>query len=147
MPAFTKKWYRSKGFAESPIYLEANGIDFLYRVYGGATSRIIGSCYSFENPTTVSAAEFDANIVKWRNLCLYVATFKPIKGTPMYFGRIDQSYARNDIDDGADDFVGGNPNAKQVWIDPKRAITYLVLVGEPRRLIQDKVVMSQIGNA
>lgn len=121
----------------------------MFRVYGGATSKIIGSCYSLSNPVTVSAAEFDANIVKWGNLCLYVAAFKVWKGTPMYIGRIDQSYVRKgkDIDGGNDVFIGGNRNAKQVWIDPKKAMTHLILVGKPSRLLQDRVVVSRGGRA
>ena len=147
MPVITEKWLSDCGFAEVPEYLEASGTENLYRVFGGATSQIIGQCYSFENPATVSAAEFDSNIVKWGNLCLYVAHFKPSKGTPMYYGRIDQSYSMKNEGDGVERFMGGKADAKQIWIDPKRAITSLILVGEPRRLIQDKVVMSHAGNA
>lgn len=148
----TKEWLLNTGFSEPPAYKEAAGTETLYRVYGGG-SRIIGSCYSFENPTSVSQAEFDSNIVKWGNLCLWVATFKPMKGTPMYVGRIDQSFERKsgrdveNVDDGNDVFLGGRFNAQQVWIDPKRAIAYLSLIGNPRRLKQDKTVISIMGNA
>lgn len=143
MPAFTENWFRSKGFAEPPTYMEAKGIVTLYRVYGGVTSRIIGSCYSFTNPLTVTNAEFDLNIVKWGNLCLYVATFETSAGTPMYIGRIDQSLERKDLSEfGSGIIFGGNVNAQQVWIDPDRAITYLRLIGTPRRLIQDKVFVA-----
>jgi len=147
MTAFTEQWFRSKGFSEQPVFHEADGTETLFRVYGGATSKIVGSCYSMSNPVTVSAAEFDANIVKWGNLCLYVATFKVSKGTPMYIGRIDQSYSRKDIDDGTDVFIGGNTNAKQVWIDPKKAMTHLILVGKPSRLQQDRMVVAREGRA
>lgn len=147
MAAFSEQWFRSKGFSEPPVYREGTGTEILYRVYGGATSRIVGSCYSFDEPRSVTSAELNSNIVKWGNLCLYLATFKVSRGTPMYVGRIDQSFRRKDIDDGTDSFYGGNDHARQVWIDPAKAITYLILVGHPRQLLQDKTVVSRVASA
>lgn len=146
MSAFTENWWRSKGFGEMPRYYEADGTERIFRVYGGETSKLYGSCYSFSNPRTVSNAEFDANIVKWGNTCLWIAEFSAKKGTPFYVGRIDQSYERKDIDDGEDVFLGGNWKAEQIWIDPVRAPAYLTHV-KSTKLIQDKVVMTRTGNA
>lgn len=147
MAAFSEQWFRSKGFADAPTYVEGKGTETLYRVYGGATSRIIGSCFSFQRPGNVSSAERDSNIAKWGNLCLYVATFSVVLRAPMWVGRIDQSFSRKDLDDGNDVVLDGDRNAQQVWIDPKRAAAYLILIGYPTRLIQDKVIHAGVAHA
>lgn len=122
MGALFDAWWKSNGFSTVPTYHEADGTGLLFRVYGGHTSKPSGSFYSLSDPEAVSAAESNSNIVKWGNLCLYVATFRARKGTPMYAGRGDQCYERKDIDSGEDVFVGGSFDAKQVWIDKRRAL-------------------------
>lgn len=129
------------GFEDYPEYREALGTETLYRVFGGATSRITGRYYTFEKPRNLTAAELNLNVVKWGNLCLYVATFQVTKGTPMYIGRVDQSF-HTSVDGGQDIFLGGNHNAKQVWIDLHKALIGLRLVGEPERLLQDAFVVA-----
>jgi len=141
MSAFTESWWRSKGFAECPTYAEAKGNETLYRVCGGPTSRAYGSCYSLTKPTSVSAAEFDANIVKWGNRCYYFIAFRVLEGAPLYIGKIDQTYKRTDEDDGEDVFIWGNLDAKQVWIDPNKAPAYLTPLSLPQPLRQDVSVV------
>lgn len=156
MTQFKANWFLDEGFVEAPTYVEAHGGEMLYRVFDTADaaaragSKITGKFYSFTNPLTVTEADRHLNIVKWGNRCLYVATFRATEGTPMFVGRIDQCFARKDPGEvgsqrgaGAREIAfGGNPNAKQVWIEPDRALIYLTLVGTPRRLIQDKVVVA-----
>lgn len=140
MSAVTESWWRGKGFAECPRFQEGTGNETVWRVCGGPTSLIFGSCYSFTKPTSVSAAEFDANIVKWGNLCRYFVGFQVRKGTPLWVGRIDQTYERADEDDGKDAFVWGNNESEQVWIDPKRAMSCLTLLHPIQPLRQDVTV-------
>ena len=121
MSAITQLWWRAKGFSEFPRLQEAEGTEILYRVFGGPTSKLYGSCYSLQKPTSVSDAEFNSNIVKWGNRCFYVASFRIKPRTPMYIGKIDQAYERSDEDDGKDVFLWGNKNAEQVWIDPAKS--------------------------
>lgn len=142
MSAYSLDGFISLGFAEPPTYREADGGETLYRVFGGG-SRIVGSFFSFDDPVTVSSAEFNANIVKWGNSCLYVARFNVRAGTPMYVGRIDQSWAPPGV--GGDVFLGGNRNALQVWIEAKRALLSLTLIGTPRTLLQDRTVVLREG--
>jgi len=143
MSAEYKDWapYRSKGFADYPEYRPALGTETLFRVFGGARSRITGEFYTFDKPRSLTAAELNLNVAKWGNLCLYVATFHVTKGTPMYIGRIDQSF-HTYADGGHEIFLGGNPNAKQVWIEYHKAMLGLRLVGEPERLLQDAFIVA-----
>jgi len=129
------------GFADYPEYRPASGTQTLYRVFGGATSRITGEFYTFEKPRSLTAAELNLNVAKWGNLCLYVATFHVTEGTPMYIGRIDQRF-HTYADGGHEIFLGGNPNAKQVWIEYHKAMLGLRLVGEPERLLQDAFIVA-----
>lgn len=144
MSAISVDGFISKGFAEPPVYREARGTETLHRVFGGS-SDIVGSFFTLDDPVDVSSAEFNSNIVKWGNLCLYVARFTVQAGTPMYVGRVDQSWVRPGMDDGVDVFVGGNRDALQVWIERRRVLTSLSLVGRPRTLLQDRAVMSREG--
>ena len=135
-----------KGFAEPPTYREAVGGETLYRVFGG-TSGIVGEFFSLVDPADVSSAEFNSNIVKWGNRCLYVARFKVQAGTPMYVGRVDQGFAPPGMDDDDGSWVGGNRDALQVWIDRRHVLTTLTLLGRPRTLLQDRTVVLRGGHA
>lgn len=135
-----------KGFAEPPTYREAAGGETLYRVFGG-TSGIVGTFFSLVDPADVSSAEFNSNIVKWGNRCLYVARFKVQAGTPMYVGRVDQGFAPPGMDDDDGSWVGGNRDALQVWIDRRHVLTTLTLLGRPRTLLQDRTVVLRGGHA
>ena len=135
-----------KGFVEPPTYREAVGGETLYRVFGG-TSGIVGEFFALVDPADVSSAEFNSNIVKWGNRCLYVARFKVQAGTPMYVGRVDQGFAPPGMDDDDGSWVGGNRDALQVWIDRRHVLTTLTLLGRPRTLLQDRTVVLRGGHA
>ncbi|MCA1857631.1 hypothetical protein LE190_17085 [Massilia oculi] len=142
MPAFTKQWLLDTGFAEVPTYWPAEPGDMLFRVFGDK-NKLLGSCYSFEAPRCVSEAEWDANIVKWDNLCRYVARFRVLGHIPMWVGRIDQDFARHGREAGVGPVIGGNPHAVQAWMEPTQAnFIKLELVEPARLLVQDGTVMA-----
>jgi len=123
MSDVTNNWWQSKGFAKAPRPVNATGKETLYRVFGGS-SKLYGSCYSYKKPSSVLEAEFSENIVKWRNQALFVASFRIKEGTPIWIGKIDQRYARIGKDE-IDEFIWGDQNAEQVWIDPNKAKSVL----------------------
>jgi hypothetical protein len=145
MSAYSVNGFIDKGFAEPPAFREAQGGETLHRVFGGS-SGIVGSFFSLDDPANVSSAEFNANIVKWGNLCLYVARFQVRAGTPMYVGRIAQDHAAPGAWEGEDLFVGGNRNSLQVWIELRRVLTSLTLIGKPHTLLQDRTVVLREGH-
>ena len=116
-------WWQSKGFADVPRSVNASGKETLYRVFGGG-SKLYGSCYSYKKPSSVLEAEFCTNIAKWQNQALFVASFRIAKGTPIWIGKIDQRYARIGKKE-VDEFIWGDKDAEQVWIDSSKAKSVL----------------------
>jgi hypothetical protein len=145
MSAVTEMWWRTRGFSEFPSFRHAKIGERFYRVLGGPTSQLYGSFYTLTHPKSASQAEFDLNIVKWGNLCLYVASFEAREQVPLYIGRVDQSYLRAERE--TEEFVDGNFNAEQVWIDRKVAERALKLACDVTLLLQDKTVHGRIGHA
>lgn len=144
MSGVSECWWRSKGFKEFPRFEEADGSETLYRVMkrpDKTEENLYGDGYfTLMKPTSVSAAEFNLNIVKWGNKCRYVASFSIKEGTPMWIGPIDQTYERKNEDDGIDMVVWGNDKAEQVWINPETA-RWRLKEKSTEPLLQDKIVI------
>ncbi len=112
-------WWQNEGFAKAPKPVNATGKETLYRVFGGS-SKLYGKCYSFKKPSSVLEAEYSTNIVKWNNKALFVASFRIIKGTPIWVGKIDQRYAKIGKKE-VDEFIWGDQKAEQVWMELSKA--------------------------
>ena len=109
--------WKDLGFLAKLSLVKATGEETLFRVFGGVTSGLFGSFYSETRPESVSDAEFNSNVVKFGNRCLYVASFSVLPGAPLLIGRVDPTYEMPEADDGVDVFVWGNFQATQVYIE------------------------------
>lgn len=139
-------WWKDKGFAEFPRFISAVGGEKLYRAYGtmqqtGEGSKLYGSCYTFKKPDSVSSAERDMNVVKWGNRLRFVATFEVRKGTPLFIGKIDQSYGKPGDGFGDDMSFDCNINAEQVYIERSIAEACLIHIPPSKVLYQDVSVI------
>ena len=129
--------WKNLGFLAKPSLVQSTGKETLFRVFGGVTSNLFGSFYSETRPDSVSDAEFNLNIVKFGNRCLYVASFSVLPGAPLLVGRVDPTYEMPEEDDGVDVFVWGNFQATQVYIERTKAMLFLEYNGDKQPLRRD----------
>jgi len=129
--------WKDLGFLEKPKLVDATGDETLYRVFDDCTSEIFGSFYTERRPDSVGDAEFNSNVVKWGNRCLYVASFSVLPGAPLLIGRVDPTYENHKEDNGVDVFVWGNFQATQVYIERTKAKLYLEYSGDKQPLRRD----------
>jgi hypothetical protein len=134
-------WWQKQGFAEAPKYVTLAPGTPLYRVCGGPTNLPFGSFYLFEEPTTVSSAERQLNIVKWGNRCFYFLEFSVLTPIGVHVGRIGQDFGTPQDGGGADYFEWIPGRRTQAFLPVEQARKHLRIIGTARPLIQDVSVV------